>query len=52
MILLIFLITREKKPPKKFKLDWVGRLSELKDQYTSVELQHKASEWRRNYVSP
>ena len=30
----------------KFKFDWEGGLSELKDQYTAVELQHKASEWR------
>ncbi len=30
----------------KFKFDWEGGLSELKDQYTSVELQHKASDWR------
>lgn len=25
---------------------WAGALKELKDQYTSVELQHKANEWR------
>ena len=31
---------------KKFRFDWEGGLSELKDQYTSVELQHKALEWR------
>ena len=30
----------------RFKFDWEGGLSKLKDQYTSVELQHKASEWR------
>jgi hypothetical protein len=28
------------------KFDWAGSLSDLKDQYTSVELQHKALEWR------
>jgi hypothetical protein len=30
----------------KFKFDWEGGLSKLKDQYTSVELQHKAMDWR------
>ena len=25
---------------------WAGALADLKDQYTSVELQHKASDWR------
>ncbi len=31
---------------KKFKFDWEGGLSEVKEKFTSVELQHKASEWR------
>jgi hypothetical protein len=30
----------------KFKFDWEGGLSKLKTQYTSVALQHKASDWR------
>ncbi len=30
----------------KFKFDWEGGLSKLKNRYTSVELQHKALEWR------
>jgi hypothetical protein len=30
----------------KFKFNWEGGLSKLKDQYTSVELQHKAMDWR------
>ena len=29
-----------------FEFDWEGGLSELKTQYTAVELQHKASDWR------
>ena len=33
---------RRKKP----KFDWAGGLKELRDEYTSVELQEKASEWR------
>ncbi|MDI6655019.1 MAG: DUF2281 domain-containing protein [Candidatus Hydrothermarchaeota archaeon] len=30
----------------KFKFDWEGGLSETKRKFTSVELQHKALEWR------
>ncbi len=30
----------------KFRFDWEGGLSELKDKYSSAELQHKALEWR------
>jgi hypothetical protein len=29
-----------------FKFDWEGGLSDLKEKYTSVELQHKSLEWR------
>ncbi|MGB5159262.1 DUF2281 domain-containing protein [Desulfobacterium sp. N47] len=37
----------EKKVKKsKFKFDWESGLSNLKNEYTSVELQHKALEWR------
>lgn len=36
----------EKKTKKGFRFDWGGGLSDLKEKYTSVELQHKASEWR------
>jgi hypothetical protein len=31
---------------KRFKFDWEGGLIKLKGEFTSVELQHKASEWR------
>ena len=31
---------------KKFKFDWEGGLSEIEEKFTSVELQHKALEWR------
>jgi len=43
-----FLLQKHKKRVKrrKFKFDWEGGLSELKKKYTSVELQHKALEWR------
>ena len=30
----------------KLKFDWEGSLSDLCKKYTSVDLQHKASEWR------
>jgi hypothetical protein len=30
----------------KLRMDWAGGLKDLRDKYTSVELQHKASEWR------
>ncbi|MFQ5709074.1 MAG: DUF2281 domain-containing protein [bacterium] len=36
----------EETAKSKFKFDWEGGLYKLKDKYTSVELQHKASEWR------
>ena len=41
-----FLITRYTKKKKKkqsLKFDWENGLSELRDQYSSVELQHKAN---------
>jgi len=31
---------------KQLKFDLIGGLKEYRDQYTSVELQKKASEWR------
>jgi len=31
---------------RKFKFDWEGGLSEIGEKFTSVELQHKALEWR------
>jgi hypothetical protein len=37
---------RVKKSRGRPKFDWGGTLKELRDQYTSVELQHKVSEWR------
>jgi hypothetical protein len=36
---------RMRKPKAELKLDWRGALRDLRDQYTSVELQHKALEW-------
>ncbi len=36
----------KKKRKRSFKFDWEGGLEELKDKFTSVELQHKSKEWR------
>lgn len=44
-----FLITKYKKKEKKekkFKFDWENGLSDLKKDYTSVELQHRANKLR------
>jgi hypothetical protein len=36
----------KRRKKEKFSFDWEGGLSEMKDKYTSVELQHKSLEWR------
>ncbi|MBM4242172.1 MAG: DUF2281 domain-containing protein [Euryarchaeota archaeon] len=42
---LEFLIAKKKaKPRGPLKLNWRGALRDLRDKYTSVELQHKAQE--------
>lgn len=41
-----FLLERRRKPRSKPKFDWAGALRDIRKQYTSVELQHKISEWR------
>jgi len=37
---------RAKKRGKTLRQDWAGALREYRDQYTSLELQKKAMEWR------
>jgi len=37
---------RLKRPRGKPRFDWAGALADLRDQYTSVELQHKIAKWR------
>lgn len=37
---------RRKPPGAKLKMEWAGALKDLRQNYTSVELQHKISEWR------
>jgi hypothetical protein len=41
-----FLAARgDKEHPRKPTFEWAGALKDLRDQYTSVELQHKISDW-------
>jgi len=45
-----FLLERKARRPKagkkgELKLDWRGALCDLRDKYTSVELQHKVLKW-------
>jgi len=37
---------RARKTGRKLRQDWAGALKEYRDQYTSLELQKKALEWR------
>jgi hypothetical protein len=37
---------RVKRPRVKPNFNWAGALKDLRNQYTSVELQHQISEWR------
>ncbi len=37
---------RKPRRRRKMRFTWAGALKEYRDQYTSVELQHKALEWR------
>jgi hypothetical protein len=37
---------RKKNPEKKLKQNWAGALRSCKQQYSSLELQHKIPEWR------
>ena len=37
---------RRKKNGKKLRQDWAGALRDYRAQYTSLELQKKALEWR------
>jgi hypothetical protein len=35
-----------KMAKKKFRFDWEGGLADVKEKMTSVQLQHKAMDWR------
>jgi hypothetical protein len=44
-----FLFEKRVQTPKRkkgFKFDWEGALEDMREEYTSVELQHKANDWR------
>ena len=42
-----FLLSKHiKSKGSKFTFDWAGGLSNIKNEFNSVELQHKALEWR------
>ncbi len=42
-----FLLAKRKQRPRgKPTFEWAGALKDLRDQYTSVELEHKISDWR------
>ncbi len=45
---LDFLMTQriQKKVSNQFDFTWEGGLSDLKDKYNSVDLQHQSMEWR------
>ena len=40
------LLEKKNKSVSKLKFDWEGGLSTLSKKYTSVELQHKSSDYR------
>jgi LPS O-antigen subunit length determinant protein (WzzB/FepE family) len=40
------LAKRSRTPAQKLRQDWAGVLRDVRDQYTSLELQHKALDWR------
>jgi len=43
---------RARKLKRKPKFEWAGALKELRDRYTSVDLQHEISRWREEGNPP
>ena len=43
-----FLLSKKKESniDARFDFSWEGGLSDMKGQYTSVDLQHRAADWR------
>ncbi len=42
-----YLVDTKVRPKRKYlRMDWAGGLKEFRGQYTSLELQKKALEWR------
>jgi uncharacterized protein DUF2281 len=45
--LIEFLIAKQKtRPHRQPQFDWAGALSDMRDQYSSVDLQHQLLNWR------
>lgn len=44
--LVEFLLAQPKKTGRTLRQDWVGALRAYRGQYASVDLQHRASDWR------
>lgn len=44
--LVEFLLAQPKKTGRTLRQDWAGALRAYRGQYTSVDLQHRASDWR------
>jgi hypothetical protein len=38
--------TTDRRPQKRLKQNWAGALRDYREQYTSLELQKKALDWR------
>jgi hypothetical protein len=44
---ILFLIAKQKvRPRRQPQFDWAGALADLRDQYSSVDLQHQITNWR------
>lgn len=41
-----FLIERRRRQKQPPTFSWAGALEDMREQYSSVDLQHKAAEWR------
>jgi len=41
-----FLQWRRERPRRRLKQDWAGALRDMRDRYTSLELQRLSTEWR------
>ncbi|MDX6404873.1 MAG: hypothetical protein QOH70_2328 [Blastocatellia bacterium] len=42
-----FLLAKQRSSPRmKPRFDWAGALRDMRDEYTSVELQHEITGWR------
>ncbi|MGQ9493871.1 MAG: DUF2281 domain-containing protein [Anaerolineae bacterium] len=43
---MLLLAKQKRRSDRKLRQDWAGALQDYRDQYTSLELQNKALEWR------